>query len=79
MSPAHRRYGVVGKRSSKEKAREHRLRLRAEGLRRLQIWVPDVRSPAFKAEARRQSALAAQSPMAKEEPDFVDALSEFNE
>jgi hypothetical protein len=37
----------------------HRERLRAHGLRPLQIWVPDVTSPEFAAEAHRQSALAA--------------------
>ena len=42
-------------RSSREKVREHRARLRALGLKPIQIWVPDVNSPAFKAEAHRQS------------------------
>lgn len=31
--------------------------MRAQGLRPIQIWVPDVRSPGFADEARRQSAL----------------------
>ena len=37
------------------KVREHRARLRAQGLRPIQIWVPDVRALAFRAEGHRQS------------------------
>ncbi|MGH3923785.1 MAG: antitoxin MazE-like protein, partial [Pseudonocardiaceae bacterium] len=35
------------------RVRAHRARLRAQGLRPIQIWVPDVRSPTFVAEAHR--------------------------
>lgn len=61
--------------SSKEKVKAHRDRLRAQGLRPIQIWVPDVRSPEFAAEARRQSLVASQSPYAAEDQAFVDAIS----
>lgn len=37
------------------KVREHRERLRALGLRPIRIWVPDVRSSSFQAQANRQS------------------------
>jgi hypothetical protein len=30
------------------------VRLRAKGLRPIQIWVPDVRAPSFRSEAHRQ-------------------------
>ena len=36
---------------TRDRVRAHRERLRAKGLRPLQIWVPDVASPAFAAEA----------------------------
>jgi hypothetical protein len=62
---------------SREKVREHRARLRAQGLRPIQIWVPDVRSPEFAAEAHRQSLAAAVSTHAKEDQDFVDAVSDL--
>jgi hypothetical protein len=39
--------------------RMHRARLRAAGLRPVQIWVPDVRMPRLAQEAKRQSLLAA--------------------
>ena len=65
-----------GPRSSKDKVRAHRERLREQGLRPIQIWVPDVRSPAFKAEAHRQSMLVAESEHETEDQDFVDAVSD---
>ena len=56
----------------------HRARLRAQGLRPIQIWVPDVQSPAFRAEARRQSLAIAQSPGEAEDQAFVDAVSDLS-
>jgi hypothetical protein len=50
--------------------------LRQRGLRPIQIWVPDVRSPAFRAEAHRQSLAVAQSQHADEDQRFVDAVSD---
>ena len=63
--------------SSREKVRAYRERLRRQGLRPIQIWVPDVRSRKFKAEAHRQSAAVAESPHAREDQEFVDAASDF--
>jgi hypothetical protein len=60
---------------SREKVRRHRDKLRAQGLRPVQIWVPDTRSPAFADEARRQSAAVASSEHASEDQGFVDAIS----
>jgi len=56
--------------------RAHRERLRAQGLRPIQIWVPDVRSPSFRSEAHRQSAAVAVSADAKEDQAFVEAISD---
>jgi len=64
--------------SSREKVRAHRERLRRQGLRPIQIWVPDMRSPAFLGEAHRQSLAVARSPHAKEDQEFIDAVSEWN-
>ena len=63
--------------SSKDKVRAYRERLRKQGLRPIQIWVPDVRSPLFAAEAHRQSLAAAQSRFNSEDQDFIDAISEL--
>ncbi len=62
--------------STRNKVRAHRRRLRQQGLRPIQIWVPDMRSPSFAAEARRQSLAVSRSPHAREDQDFIDALSE---
>jgi len=62
--------------SSRNKVRAHRKRLREQGLRPIQIWVPDMRSPSFAAEARRQSLAVARSPHAGEDQGFIDAISE---
>ena len=59
------------------KVREHRQRLRAQGMRPIQIWVPDVRSPEFSAEARRQSRLVAQSAQEPEIQALIDSLAEW--
>ncbi len=63
--------------SSRDKVRAHRKRLRQQGLRPIQIWVPDMRSPAFVKEARRQSLAVAKSPHAKADQDFIDAISDW--
>jgi Protein of unknown function (DUF3018) len=57
------------------KAREHRERVRALALRPLENWAPDVRSPAFRAEARRQSLAIARSPQVHDDQAFIDAVS----
>ena len=62
-------------RSSRDKVRAHRARLRRQGLRPIQIWVPDLRSPAFAREARRQSMAVARSPHAAVDQAFIDAIS----
>lgn len=63
--------------TSRDKVRAHRARLGAQGLRPIQIWVPDTRSPKFAAEARRQCRLIVSSAYAKDDQAFVDAISEF--
>jgi hypothetical protein len=55
--------------------RQHRKRLRQQGLRPLQIWVPDVRAPEFVAEAHRQSVAIATSEHEADDQAFVDAIS----
>lgn len=65
--------------SSREKVKAYRERLRQQGLRPIQIWVPDVRSPDFKAEAHRQSLLVAGSALASADQDYIDAVSDLSE
>lgn len=62
-------------RDSRVRVREHRARLRAQGLRPVQIWVPDVRAPGFAEEAHRQSRTVAASADAADDQAFIDAIS----
>jgi hypothetical protein len=61
---------------SRVKVSEHRQRLRAQGLRPIQIWAPDVSEAAFRAEARRQSLTAATSRHAEQDQAFIDAVTD---
>jgi len=67
------------RKSSRVKVREHRERLREQGLRPIQIWVPDMRSPAFRAEAHRQSLAIATSHHAHDDQAFIDAASDWRD
>lgn len=58
-----------------ERVAEHRRRMRARGYRPIQVWVPDVHSAGFAAEARRQSSLLAGADRAGDDQDFVEAIS----
>jgi hypothetical protein len=58
--------------SVNDRVRKRRDALRAAGLRPVQIWVPDTRSPGFAEECRRQSAMVARADAA--DSDLLDAL-----
>lgn len=62
---------------SRVKVRDYRERLRSQGLRPIQIWVPDVRAASFKTEAHRQSLAVASSKRAHEDQSFIDAISDW--
>ncbi len=65
--------------SSRLKVQAYRERLRRQGLRPIQIWVPDVRAPNFRSEAHRQSLAVATSALAREDQDFIDAVADWGE
>lgn len=66
--------------TARERVRTHRARLREQGLRPVQIWVPDVRTPEFATAAHAQSAAVAGSEYDADDQAFIDALSvEFDE
>lgn len=70
--------GASGAKPSRMKVRAHRERLREQGLRPIQIWVPDVRAPSFTSEAHRQSLAVAASARAGEDQAFIDAVSDWD-
>ena len=55
-------------RTPRERMASRRERLRAQGLRPVQHWVPDLRNPKVLAEVRREVKLMAQHP----ENDAID-------
>jgi hypothetical protein len=64
---------------SRRRVRAHRDRLRAQGMRPVQIWVPDVNAEGFAEEAHRQSRAVAGSEAADDDQAFVDSVSEWPE
>ena len=48
--------------------------LRAQGMRLIEIWVPDVKSKKFAAEALRQARLVAESTEEAEIQSFIDSV-----
>jgi hypothetical protein len=61
--------------SSRDRVRAYRAKLRKQGMKPIQIWVPDVNSPEFARAAHEQSRAVARSKYAKEDQAWVDAVS----
>jgi len=68
-----------GSKPVRVKVREHRERLRAQGLRPIQMWVPDVRAASFQEQAHHQSLAVAASAHTHEDQAFIDAVSDRND
>jgi len=62
---------------SEAKPTTPRARMRAQGLKPITIWVPDVDSPEFAAEGHRQSLLVADGPDASEAQALFDSIRDF--
>ncbi len=62
-----------------ERMKKYRVRQRASGLRLVQLWVPDTRSPVFAAECRRQSALLQSDPAESETLEFIDEVAAWKD
>jgi DNA-binding LacI/PurR family transcriptional regulator len=61
--------------SAKYRVQAFRDRLRAQGFRPIQIWVPDVRSEEFVRQAHLQSVAASRSAHGPDDQDFIDEIS----
>ena len=79
MTTSPTRKSPSGAKAARAKVQRHRDRLRAQGLRPIQIWVPDTGSEVFRREAHRQSLAVAQSPWEADDQAFIDSISEWNE
>ena len=69
----------AGKRGSRDKVRAYRERMRARGLRPIQIWVPDTRTASFRADAHCQSLAVARSRRGRKDQEFIEAISDPGE
>jgi Antitoxin MazE-like len=70
-SPAAKRAST---KSSREKVRAYRQRMRAKGLRLVQMWLLDTRTPEFAELAHRASVAIANSPTEQEDQAFIDSV-----
>ncbi len=59
-----------------EKMHNYRTRLRASGLRPVQIWVPDTHAKNFAEEARRQSVLVSRRVSEDDALDFIETVAD---
>lgn len=57
----------------------HRAKMRAQGMKLIQIWVPDPGAPGFAAEAQRQSRAVAQAPDHDEIMDWMERTATAEE
>ena len=55
-----------------ERMKGYRVRQRAAGLRLVQLWVPDTRSPTFASECRRQCRLLHGDPAETDALEFIE-------
>lgn len=62
--------------SSATRVQRHRAQLKAQGMRPVQLWVPDTRSAEFAAECRRQSAMLATDPQERETLNWIDQAAD---
>ncbi|WP_043845267.1 antitoxin MazE family protein [Crystallibacter crystallopoietes] len=61
--------------TERERVKEYRRRMRAQGYRPVQVWVPDVGTEQFAGEAHRQSAAVADADRNTDDQDFIQAVS----
>jgi hypothetical protein len=55
-----------------------RVRLRSQGLRPVQHWVPDLRDPKVRADLRRQAKLMARHPESDAIDDWIEAAYDWS-
>ncbi|WP_431030841.1 antitoxin MazE family protein [Plantibacter sp. RU18] len=59
----------------RDRVSDYRQRMRERGYRPVQVWVPDVRTEMFAAEAHRQSVAVALADRRGDDQAFIEALS----
>jgi Protein of unknown function (DUF3018) len=67
---------VIMTKNVSARVQKHRDKLRASGLRPIQIWVPDARRLGFSEECQRQSKLLLNDSQEKEILDWIVSCSD---
>lgn len=65
--------------SPSAKMKKYRAKMRAKGLRQVQMWVYDMRNPKFIKELERQSRLVSKRKSEKEALDFIESVMDWSE
>jgi hypothetical protein len=65
--------------TARERMSARRKRLRAQGLRPVQHWVPDLRDPRVRADLRRQGKLLAQHPENAEIDAWIETVYDWKD
>jgi hypothetical protein len=65
--------------TARERMSARRKRLRAQGLRPVQHWVPDLRDPRVRADLRRQGRLLAKHPENAAIDAWIEAAYDWSE
>ena len=60
----------------RSRVQRHRSHLRAQGLRPVQIWIPDTRAPGFREEARRQCLAVNEADRRDGVMDFLESIED---
>lgn len=58
--------------------KQYRDRLRAAGLRPIQLWVPDTRAPGFAEECRRQSTALERDDAETDAANFIESAGAWD-
>jgi hypothetical protein len=65
--------------TARERMQARRERLRAQGLRPVQHWVPDLRNPRVRADLRRQGKLLASDPENTEIDRWIEEIYDWDD
>jgi hypothetical protein len=66
-------------RTSRERTRAYRERLRAKGLKPTTLWLPDLNDPAVRARLQQEWRMICSSPEEREVMEFLDDVRAWPE
>ena len=64
---------------SPEKFRRYRTRLKARGLRKIQLWVPDTTSPDFQSRIDQQIKLIESTHDDRDSLNFIEKIADWTD